>query len=54
MEVFIEKKNVGDYFKDLAKAQLMNKQGGLEGNSILSFDKENMERNNKKDFKHIS
>ena len=42
-----------EYFKDLARTQIFNKQGGLEGN-FLSFDKENMKRNNQKDFKHIS
>ena len=38
----------------LANTQIMNKRGGFEGNSVISFDRENMERNNQKDFKHIS
>ena len=38
----------------LANTQIMNKRVGLEGNSVISFDRENVERNNQKDFKHIS
>ena len=38
----------------LAKTQIINKRGGFVGNSVISFDRENMERNDQKDFKHIS